>query len=130
MVVVLASFISLIILFTKMEMKKYVVFYHASKAAMEQMGKKSPEDKSKGMEKWKAWAKNCGESLFDMGTPLANGQKISSSGKSPSDMNVMGYSILQAEDMEKAEAVLKGNPFLEDEGCSLVLYEQIPMPSQ
>ena len=97
---------------------------------MEEWGKSTPEEKKKGMEEWNAWAEKCGESLVDMGTPLANGQKVSSKGKSPSEMNVAGFSILQAENMEEAEKLLESHPHLGwGEGCDIEVYEEMPMPS-
>lgn len=48
-----------------------------------------------------------------MGTPLGGGQKLTLSGSSPSDKDVVGYSFLQAEDMEEAKALLAGHPHLE-----------------
>ena len=60
-----------------------------------------------------AWAAKCGDGLVDLGTPLGGGQKLSKSGSSPSDKSVIGYSILQAEDIEGAKALLAGHPHLE-----------------
>jgi len=81
-------------------MKKYLVLYHASSSAMEKMKESSPEDTKKGMEAWHAWAEKCGDGLVDLGQPLGNVQKIDGSGSSDSDKGVVGYSILQAEDMD------------------------------
>ena len=75
-------------------MKNFIVIYHAPAAWMEQMAGASPEEMKKGMEPWMAWAAKCGEGLVDWGSPLVGGQKLSKSGSSPSDKNVVGYSIL------------------------------------
>ncbi len=89
----------------------------------------SPEDMEKGMEAWMAWAAKCGDGLVDMGSPLNGGQTVSKSGSSPSDRNVVGYSILQAEDMQGAQALLEGHPHLDwADGCEIEVHESMPMP--
>ena len=111
-------------------MKKFVVIYHATPEAMEQPMNMSQEDMKKGMDLWFAWAEKAGDALVDFGSPLMGGQKLSPSGSSPSDHGVMGYSILQAEDMAAAQSVLAGHPHLEwAAGCELEVHESMPMPS-
>jgi hypothetical protein len=108
-------------------MRKFIVIYHAPVSAMEQMQSASPEEMKKGMEQWMAWAQKVGTGLVDLGTPLAGGQKLTKAGSSPSDKNVVGYSILQAEDMEGAKALLEGHPHLEWMG-EIEVHESMPMP--
>ncbi len=111
-------------------MKNFVVIYHATESAVEQAQNMSPEEMQKGMEQWMAWAAKTGDGLVDLGTPLSGGQKLSKSGSSPSDKNVMGDSILQADDMQGAEALLEGHPPLEwADGCEIEVHESMPMPT-
>ncbi len=73
--------------------------------------------------------KKCGSGLVDLGNPLGNGQKLSKSGSSPSERDVAGYSILQAESMEEAIEMLKGHPHLKwAGGCEIEVHESFPMP--
>jgi hypothetical protein len=110
-------------------MKKFIVIYHAPVSAMEQIKDATPEEMQKGMEPWETWAKKCGSGLVDMGTPLGGGQKLTLSGSSPSDKDVVGYSILQAADMEEAKALLAGHPHLEwTGGCEIEVHESMPLP--
>ena len=110
-------------------MKNFVVIYHATASAVEQTQNMSPGEMQKGMEAWMAWAAKTGDGLVDLGTPLMGGQKLTKSGSSPSDKNVMGYSILQADDMQGAEALLEGHPHLEwADGCEIEVHESMPMP--
>lgn len=77
-----------------------------------------------------AWAARCGDSLVDMGAPLVGGQKLSKSGSSDSERQVVGYSILQADDMAAAKALLQGHPHLEwAEGCEIEVHESMPPPT-
>ena len=110
-------------------MKNFVVIYHAPTAAIEQMSSASPEEMQKGMEPWMASVAKCGDGLVDLGTTLAGGQKLSDSGSSPSDKNVVGYSILQAEDIQGVIAMLQGHPHLEwASGCEIEVHESMPLP--
>ena len=110
-------------------MKNFVVIYHAPASFMEQAQNATPEEMQKGMKAWMEWAAKCGDALVDFGAPLAGGQKLSTSGSSPSDKDVAGYSILQAEDMDGAKALLQGHPHLEwTAGCEIEVHEAMPPP--
>ena len=111
-------------------MKKFIVLYHAPVEAMQATGNTSPEDQAKGMEEWMNWAQKCGSKLVDLGAPLANGHQLRPDGQGKnSDKNVVGYSILQAENLDEAKALLKGHPHLNwDAECSIEVHETMPLP--
>ena len=110
-------------------MTKYIVIYHAPPGALEQMSDATPEQMAEGMKPWMAWAERSGDGLVDLGTPLGGGQKVTKSGTSPSDKGVVGYSILQAENMEAAQALVKDHPHLEwAAGCEVEIHESLPLP--
>jgi len=110
-------------------MKKYIVIYTAPVEASQQMAQTSPEDQAKGMQAWMEWAKKCGDKLVDLGSPLTGGQKLSSSGSTASSLNIAGYSVLQADNMEEAKSLLKGHPHLGwNAACSIEVYETMPIP--
>ena len=88
-------------------MKKFVVIYHAQQTVMEQMANATPEQMQEAMKPWMEWVAKCGEGLVDLGAPISGGQKLSKSGSSTSDKSVVGYSILQAENIEGAIALLE-----------------------
>jgi hypothetical protein len=112
-------------------MKKFIVIYHADSSAMAKMKESSPEEMEKAMGAWKVWADKCGSGLVDMGSPLGNGLKVSDSGSVASDKGVVGYSILQAEDMEGAKKLLKEHPHLGwNESCDIEVHECLPMPGE
>ena len=97
-------------------MKKFIVTFHAPASAMEQMGKMAsatPEEQKQAMAPWVEWAERVGTALVDQGSPLMGGQTISKSGSSPSGKGFVGYSMLQAEDIQAAKALLEGHPHLE-----------------
>ena len=110
-------------------MKNFIVIYHAPEGSWDPSNT-TPEEQAKSMEAWMQWAEKCGESLVDMGSPLMNGQKLSPDSPSTnSDKNVVGYSVLQAENIDEAKALLDGHPHLGwDASCSIEVHETMPMP--
>ena len=111
-------------------MKNFIVIYHAPADVWEQNEKNSEEDMKKGMEQWMLWAQKCGDKLVDMGNPLMGGQKLSPDGTtSPSEKQVCGYSVLQAENMDDAKALLKDHPHLSwNNECEIEVHETMPVP--
>ena len=88
----------------------------------------TPAERKKGMEPWIAWMKKCGAGLVDGGSPLGNGMNVTPAGTSGSNSDIAGYSILQADDMKKAAAMLKDHPHLKwGAGCSIEVHECMPM---
>lgn len=109
-------------------MKKYIVIYHAPKAAMENMPF-DPDSMKEGMKLWMSWAQKCGDGLIDLGSPLGGGQSLRKSGSSASKREVVGYSILQAESMDAAKKMLDGHPHLHmPDGCEIEVHESLPLP--
>ena len=111
-------------------MKKFIVLYTASQDAQQQTANMKPEDQAKGMEMWMQWAAGCGDKLIDLGAPLMNGQQLNSDGKSTgSKLNIAGYSILEAENMEDAKALMKNHPHLGwNADCTIEVHETMPLP--
>ena len=112
-------------------MKKFIVLYYAPIDAMKQTEDTTPEEQAKEMEGWMKWAQKCGDKLVDMGAPLMNGQQLSPDGQSKnSDKDIVGYSILQAENMEEAKSLLKGHPHLGgwNAECGIEVHETMPLP--
>ena len=110
-------------------MKKYIVLYTAPIDASQQMAQVPPEEQAKGMEGWMQWAQKCGDKLVDLGSPLAGGQTLSPAGSSNSNLNICGYSVLQADNMDDAKALLQGHPHLGwNAACTIEVYETMPIP--
>ena len=110
-------------------MKKFIVLYHSPAGAWKEMKNATPEEMKKGMESWMVWAEKCGKALVDMGTPLGNGERVTKGGSKPSTKGVIGYSILQAESLAKAKALLKDHPHLDwAKECEIEIHESLPTP--
>lgn len=110
-------------------MSKYMIIYHAPAGAWDATSS-TQEEREESMKAWMKWAADCGDNLLDLGAPLMNGIKLNSDGtKNDSNSNVMGYSILQADDMENAQSFLVDHPhLLWDSTCTIELHEIMPVP--
>ena len=106
-------------------MKKFIVIYHAPAEAMAQMANATPEEKMEGMKPWMTWAERVGGGMVDLGAPLFGGIKLKPDGSTEtSTREVSGYSILQANSLEDAKALLDGHPHLAwNGGCDIELHE-------
>jgi hypothetical protein len=87
----------------------------------------SSEEMKKGMESWVAWFKKGGKAFVDTGTPLGNGLNVAKKGSSKGKTEVTGYSIVQAENIEKVKAMLADCPHLMMPKASIEVLEMMPM---
>jgi len=110
-------------------MKKFLVVYHSTPEAMEQWASATPEQKAEGMKPWMAWKEKVGNHLLDFGAPLMAGTVISADGNNtPSTKQVSGYSMIQAESLTKAQALLTDHPHnAVQAGMSIEVHEAVPM---
>lgn len=110
-------------------MTKYIVLYHMPADAMAGMPEQTPEQMKAAMEPWMKWAADCGDALVDLGTPLGGGVALSQAGSTPSNKEVSGYSILEADSMEAAKALLAGHPHMTwNPACSIEVHEAQALP--
>lgn len=108
-------------------MKKFIVLYRAPVGSWDVKGG-SPEEHKKEMDKWMKWAKASGKGLVDMGAPLGNSKKVTSLGAKSVKSNILGYSVLQARDMNGALKLLKKHPHLMwKKTCVIEVYEMMEM---
>ena len=109
-------------------MAKFVFIYHAPTTPAENTPT-DPAEMEKVMGQWMAWAGRVGDGMVDFGTPLANGSQVTPDGTSASTREVVGYTILEADDMDAALALAKDHPHLNmPGGCSIEVHEAQPVP--
>ena len=109
-------------------MTKFVALYTAPQSAESAMEEASPESAAEGMKVWMDWANKAGDGIIDLGTPLGGGKEVANSGISDTNTGVSGYTILQAENMDAALALLEGHPHLMMPGASIQVYEALDIP--
>ncbi|MHA1164281.1 MAG: YciI family protein [Alphaproteobacteria bacterium] len=103
-------------------MSNYIIAYHGGKMP------ESPEEGAKHMAKWKAWISGLGDAVINPGTPLGKSKIVSSDGVSDDDGSNTwsGFCIVEADSMDAALEMAKGDPFL-DTGGTLEVAEVMKM---
>jgi hypothetical protein len=109
-------------------MKKFLLLYVSPVSAEQQMQTASPEDMQKGMEPWVRWFDAHKQALVEMGTPTGNEMNVTKAGSSRPTTFIGGYSIVQADDLDAAKAMLSDHPHFMMEGNSIEVLELMPMP--
>jgi len=112
-------------------MKKFLILYKAPVDAMAQTASASPEEQARGMEAWMKWAKKTGANLKEMGSPLTNARQLSSDGRITHAQNqIVGYSILEADNMDAAIGLLNGHPHVSgwSADASIEIHESMALP--
>ncbi|MBL1220255.1 hypothetical protein JET18_05365 [Chryseobacterium sp. L7] len=105
-------------------MKKYLLLYRAANDAMEHPTEKTPQEQKEINDSWIAWVRKCGSQLTDPGQIFGRAFNITLDGFEPVNSQIIGFSILQARDLEEAEELLHGNPHLGiNKNHSFILYE-------
>lgn len=110
-------------------MKKFMVLYFAPIEEQKKMADKSPGEMMEDMKPWLQWQEKMGDTLVEMGAPLINGKKITKSGVTDSEKEVAGYSVIQAESIDKASELLENHPHFDlFDGAQIEVYENFPIP--
>ena len=110
-------------------MGRYIVLYEAPLGVAERFAQAAPEEAMAGMQLWVDWAQKIGPGLVDPGKPLGNAVRVTTGGNENTDSNVIGMSILQAESMDRALAMVKDHHHLHwAEHCEIVVLEEMPIP--
>jgi hypothetical protein len=108
-------------------MSKFILLYNGPATPPEQMDK---ELVGKIMNAWKTWMEKIGPSMVDMGQPMANGRSVVDDGSSKQALELSGYSIIEADNMDEAVKLVDGHPFLSDKTgkFSVEVFELMPAP--
>ena len=110
-------------------MAKFVFIYHAPTTPAEAAPPTS-EQMSEVMQEWNAWAGKVGDGLVDFGTPLADGVRVTPDREVvPSTREVVGYTILEAADLDAAVGLAKVHPHLDmPGGCEIEVHAAQEIP--
>ena len=108
-------------------MTKYILLYQGLATDMADM---TEEQQKAVTDKWAEWMAKVGSALVDVGQPMANGVAIVDDGSEGSAGQLNGYSIIQADNLDQARALVDGHPFLTDKSgkFSVLVYELLPVP--
>ena len=104
-------------------MPKFLLVYHGGSMPS------TPEEGEKVMKAWTDWIGATGKAMIDVGNPVGMSKTVASDGSVSNGGGsnpTMGYSILEAADIDSAAKLCKGCPQL-SAGGSVELAEIIPM---
>ncbi len=108
-------------------MKKFVFVYYGGGDSAET----SKEETDKTTADWGKWFEEMGSAIVDGGNPfIEGGQAVTAGGVSTiENMPATGYTIVNAEDMDAAVEMAKGNPIHKhtDGKAAVRVYEAMPM---
>ncbi|MET3173922.1 UNVERIFIED_ORG: hypothetical protein ABIB52_001767 [Arthrobacter sp. UYCu721] len=110
-------------------MKKFMVLYTSPKPAEEALAEASPEEAEAGMKMWMDWAAKAGDGIVDLGTPLGATKVMDGSSVADTEATFGGYSVIQADDLDAAVALMEGHPhFMSGEGATIQIHETLDTP--
>jgi hypothetical protein len=103
-------------------MKKYLLVYYGGKVETD------PKKAKESMGAWMKWFQDMGKAVVDGGAPTMPGKTVS--GKTVKNGVVgdpiTGYSIFQADDLDKAVEMARKSPQM-PAGGQIAIYELMPM---
>ena len=101
-------------------MPNFLVTYHGGGMP------EGEEARRQAMADFGAWVGRTGDALTDPGAPLGPAMTVSSEGVRPGDAGgrANGYSVLRADDMDSAVALVRDHPFVK-RGGSLQVTEAV-----
>jgi hypothetical protein len=109
-------------------MSKFMLLYNGPVKPMQEMNQ---ADMEKMRNDWQAWMESVGSALVEMGSPMGNGRAIMDDSSDGSVLELTGYSIVEASDINDAVALVDGHPFLVDNTgkLSVQVFELYPAPA-
>ncbi|WP_051792074.1 YciI family protein [Amycolatopsis jejuensis] len=96
-------------------MAKFLLLYRDDQPVEQRMAQATPEQQATMMEAWAAWFAKAGDAVVDAGAPTSGG-----------DGTVGGFTILEADSADAAQALLAGHPHTET--GTIDVLEILPRP--
>ncbi|OWU86119.1 hypothetical protein ATO6_04480 [Oceanicola sp. 22II-s10i] len=105
-------------------MPKFLYIYHGGAAG----APSTPAAQEAAMKAWGDWMATVGPALVDPGEPVGKSKSVTASGVSDDVAQAaFGYSIVEAESIEAACEMAKGNPMVAG-GGSVEVAQIMPIP--
>jgi len=103
-------------------MSTYMFLYRGPAAST---AASTPEESNARMAAFAAWMKRTGPALVDAGSPFGASAAVSDDATPAAAGDLVGYSIVEADDLAHARALTEGLPFLarRDGTCTVEIFE-------
>lgn len=108
-------------------MTKFLYVYHAPPLPAD-APERTPAEMEASMKPWFAWRERVGAGMVDFGAPTSGGHRVTPTSTTPSTLQVAGYSIIEAPDLEAALALTKDHPHLAWPGGEIEVHEVMALP--
>jgi hypothetical protein len=107
-------------------MAKFIYLYRGPATPMSDL---TPEQGAERMAAFGAWMDKVGAALVDVGSPFGASASVRDDGTDGTAGDLIGYSIVEADDLGTAKALTDGLPFLanSDGNCAVEIFELQPM---
>ena len=107
---------------------KFLVIYYVTAEAQAKMTEDTPEQNAATMQKWMGWAEKVGSKMIDFGAPLMMAMQVKSDGQTEAgNGEITGYTLVEAENLKEAKAMLSGHPHYETDGCRIELHQCVDL---
>jgi hypothetical protein len=90
------------------DMAKFIYLYRGPAPDL------APEQGAERMAEFAAWMENVGPALIDAGSPFGASASVRDDGTEGTAGDLIGYTIVEADDLAAAKAFTDGLPFLSD----------------
>ena len=107
-------------------MAKFIYLYRGPATPMSD---RTPEQDAERKVAFGAWMEKVGEALVDVGSPFGTSASIRDDGAEGTAGDLIGYTIVEADDLAAAKALTDGLPFLSksDGECAVEIFELLPV---
>ena len=107
-------------------MAKFIYLYRGPATPM---SGHTPEQGAERMAAFGAWMEKVGAALVDVGSPFGSSASVRDDGTEGTAGDLIGYTIVEADDLAAAKAFTDGLPFLSnsDGKCAVEIFELLPM---
>jgi hypothetical protein len=110
-------------------MTRFIVLYHAPQDVAVRFATATPEQAQAGAQLWRQWFAQLGPSLIDPGAPLGNAKAINPIGTTDASTDIIGMTILQADNMNAALSLVGEHHHLQwADSCSITILEEMAIP--
>jgi len=108
------------------DMAKFIYLYRGPATPMSDL---TPEQGADRMSAFDAWMAKVGAALVDSGKPFGSSASVRDDGTEGPAGDLIGYTIVEADDLAAAKALTNGLPFLSgsDGKCAVEIFELLPM---
>lgn len=107
-------------------MAKFIYLY---RGPVTPVSGRTPEEGAEREVAFGAWLEKVGAALVDVGSPFGSSVSVGDDGTESTAGDLIGYTIVEADDLAAAKTLTDGLPFLSggDGNCAVEIFELLPI---